>query len=117
MSDPYERTEEGLTAALDALGNDVHEVATKLYELGHLGNPHDCRACPAALYVAALYPDCDVYIDREHVRLMWTDVEVDERGYEIPESLMVRVETTWPVAEFIGAFDKSMFPHLVRRKS
>lgn len=113
----YDLTEEGLTAALDALGNDAHEVAAKLHELGHLGNQNDCKACPAALYVASLYPDCDVYVDREHVRLMWTDRTTDERGYEIAESRMVKVETTWPVADFIGAFDKSMFPHLVRRRT
>lgn len=112
----YAFSDEGVTAALDALGNDGDEVAESLRRLGIEGIQHDCLHCPGAMYLARLYPDADVHVDRTHVRLDRILRGVDENGYQTRDEEKVRIDTPDPIRDFVADFDSDVHPHLKRRK-
>ncbi len=112
----YPFTDEGLTAALDALGNDGAEVAESLRRKGIEGIQHDCLHCPVAMYLAGLYPDADVAVDRTNTRLERVVRGFDEDGHPTRDEETVRVDTTGPIVDFIREFDNDVHPHLKRRK-
>lgn len=113
----YEFTDEGVTAALDALGDDGPTVAEALKVLGHTGIQHDCFNCPVASYLQSLYRDCTaIAVRRDHIRLERRVEVVDENGYTDVHIEPLNVDTPDPIADFIAAFDSNdcPYPHLKR---
>ena len=104
MDDPYPFTEEGVTAALDALGDMSEQVAESLKQRGIHGTRGQCATCPLANYLRSLFPDAEVYVDRESIRLR-RDVQCIEDGRVDLDEEAVEVETPDPCADFIGDYD------------
>lgn len=115
MTDPYPFSDDGVTAALDALGNDGAEVAEALRRLHIEGIQHDCLHCPGAMYLAGLYPDTDVHVDRSYVRLDRVVRGFDEDGHPTRDEETVRIDTPGPIVEFIAEFDNNQHRHLQRQ--
>jgi hypothetical protein len=104
-TDPYPFAEEGLTAALAALGDTADAVAGTLTAGGWRGLRDECTACPVAVYLKSLYGDVHVEVSQVQVSIeqdMWID-----QGYEMGYTahLTVVVETPDPVADFVSDFD------------
>lgn len=110
----YPFTEEGVTAALDALGDDQFAVAAAFARLGIDGQQHRCGTCPTAVYLLGLWPLKTVDVDRSRVLAEMDEVRVVD-GYTEHDHWRVAVETPWPVADFIAAFDAGHYPDLIRR--
>jgi len=104
MADPYDFTEEGVTAALDVLGNTSEEVAEALRQRGIHGDRGMCQSCPLVAYLCSLFPDATVRVDREWIRLD-RDVVVITDGLVEHDHEFVDVETPDPASDFIGDYD------------
>lgn len=96
----YPLTADGLTAALDALGDSANRVADTLHRMGHRGNPGCDTSCPVANYLAEFWPRAMVSVIQDHglglVAEIW-DGSADP---------VVSVPVPSPVADFIERFDK-----------
>lgn len=104
MTAEFEFTEEGVTAALDGLGDTSEVVAQSLRQRGIHGDRGQCGTCPLAAYLRSLFPDAEVYVDRESIRLE-RDIPVVEDGRVNIDHELVEVETTDPCSDFIGDYD------------
>ena len=114
MAEAYPFTDEGVTAALDALGDDSHAVARALERLGVTGNRDSCEQCLIANYLDRVYPGLSrVEVNREAIVLELRVVTFDEGRTDIDHAWL-RVDTTDPISDFIGDFDAARYPNLER---
>lgn len=109
----YPFTEEGVERAVDALGDTSQDMAEELRRLGQHGDRDSCETCPLANYLRSLFPDAEVYVDREHIRLTRTVVTVEDGRVDRDEQY-IRIETSYAAADFIGDMDDARYPHLER---
>lgn len=100
----YPFTEEGVTAAVDILGDTSEQVAESLHVRRIQGDRGLCGSCPLAVYLEALYPGVTAYVDRERIRLE-RDVRTVEDGRVDIDHQIVDVETPDPCSDFVGDYD------------
>jgi hypothetical protein len=115
-TDPYPFTDEGLTEAVDALGDEADLIADALRALGIRGDRALCDTCPVAAYVQHLYPEATVHVDRSYIRVGLRTTVV-EGGQVVQDEAQAEIETPWPVVDFIAAFDAGYYSYLQRGKS
>lgn len=113
-TDPYPFTDEGLTAALSALGGTGDAVAETLAAGNWRGLRDECSACPVAVYLKAKFGrDTHVEVTQIQVSIerdMWID-EGYGMGYMAHQTVVV--ETPDPVTDFVTDFDsKHRYSHL-----
>lgn len=98
----YPATDEGLRAALAALGDTPDAVASTLDRLGIRGRPGQCRTCPVALYLLDV-TGADPFVIGDLAAL------------RTPEgALLARCSIPEPVRTFIQRFDLcGAYPGLV----
>lgn len=102
MTAPYPLTQEGVAAALAALGSTPAAVAARLIERGHFGIPGDCTDCPVVHYLEVAFPQA------HRVTVSEGAVAV----YPAPGSNALVALTPEPVARFIERFDRDDFQEL-----
>lgn len=109
----YPFTDEGLRAALEALGGTGEVVAETLRRLGKRGNRRECADCPVARYLWDLWPDVTSVSVGEHddIRVERVVVVADSLGYS--ERVGERITAPEPpgVAQFIERFDDKAHSH------
>lgn len=96
----YPLTREGVAAALAALGSTPDEVAETLHAGGHLGIPVECRDCPVARYLQAVFPGVEVRVYDVFVAVF--PAEGDRFEVFLPP----------PVADLVELFDAGRVPQL-----
>jgi hypothetical protein len=92
----YPATVEGITAALEALGDTPDLVASNLLKGGFRGEVGECSRCPVALYLQAQFPGWLVYVGTDH--LLATEVADADS--------LVSVDLPGAVVEFVDSFDR-----------
>jgi hypothetical protein len=98
------KTKEEILALLTALGDNAHDVAGCLMQLGIRGTPATCRSCPIAEYliskgVEMRYPSDGVNISDDCVAV------AADRNYYI-----YKQNQLYGVKEFIRGFDRGNYP-------
>jgi hypothetical protein len=111
----YPFTEEGLTAALTALGTTPNAVATNLSAMGFRGCRDQESNCPIAHYLLASVPDMasvsvfsEAYVNAPS-RFEYGHVEGFDMDLTQPPLI---VDVPAPVAGFVFAFDKGDYSDL-----
>lgn len=102
----YGATEEGLKAALAALGGTPEEVAKTLADGGYRGKRENACACPVAQYVTA--------VTGREASVLGTAVMLLVDQTDPHHLRWIDVVSTDAVADFVYAFDTGMFDGLVR---
>jgi hypothetical protein len=111
----YSLSEEGVTAALTALGNDPDLIAETLRAAGCKGIRDDESYCPVAIYVRRVLLGADeVYAWQGGVWVGWS--WMDENGLD-QEPAHFDWRPSPAFAAFIEMFDAGIYPELIEEAS
>ena len=114
-SPTYPLSDEGITAALTALGNDPDRIRQTLATGGFKGTRDDESCCVVANYLRAVLPPIeDVYVWQGGAWVEWTvtdpnGLDTDRRHYDW--------HPTPSFAAFIEHYDKARYPELIEEAS
>lgn len=113
MPETYPFTEDGVRAAMQALGALPNAVAETLSRAALAGKPGDDCGCPVALYLQAViqeHPRAGIYYDdRRWFACLWMrDLgAASELNVNLPDA----------VRDFVLAFDQGEYPDLIEEGS
>jgi hypothetical protein len=96
------KTQQDLINDLDALGSTPNEVAENLFRLNCKGRKYNSRNCPVANYLKLKGYSYPSVIN-----------ETDPTIYVELEKYPMAICPTAPVATFIRAFDRNLYPDLI----
>lgn len=109
----YPFTDDGLRAALKALGGFRDEVAASLHRLGIKGTPGDPCDCPIAVYAERSLGDGWAQVDITSVKVR-RNLTVAEFGETWTDRQYVEADLPAPVATFVRAYDLRTIPYLIK---
>lgn len=110
----YPFTEEGIEAALTALGTTPNAVATNLSAMGFRGCRDQESNCPVAHYLLASVPDmASVSVYAERLLLTDDPGSGHVEGFDVDLSVAPTVvNLPQPVVDFVNSFDFGLYPDL-----
>jgi hypothetical protein len=113
----YPLSEEGVSAALNALPPLSEDIAIRLDELGIKGQRGQDCACPVVNYLARVLPDAEEITVGHGTAFIKGVVRQDIDGFYDSWDVRLHVAFGGGITDFVEDFDGGLYPDLIEEDS